>query len=87
MIFQGHMDMVCEKGAGLRQGHDPSRGWIWPSTGTLSLPRGPPWAATTASPWPWPWPCWTMRAPCPIRPIEAVITVDEETGMDGADGH
>ena len=50
------------------EGAEPVRGWIWPSTGILSMPRGPRWAAMTASPWPWRWRCWTTRA-CSILPL------------------
>ncbi len=84
VIIQGHMDMVCEKDAhcpidmttqGLDIAHDGQ--WIFAKGTTLGGDDGIAVAyalALLADP--------TIAHP----PLEVVITVDEETGMDGANG-
>lgn len=84
VILQGHMDMVCEKDAdcpldmekdGLDVTHDGE--YIFAKGTTLGGDDGIAVAYILA----------LLSDPTiPHPPIEAIITVDEETGMDGAAG-
>ena len=84
VIIQGHMDMVCEKDAdcpidmaaeGLDITH--AEGWVYAKGTTLGGDDGIAVAMGLA-----------LLADKSIAhpPIELVVTVDEETGMDGATG-
>ena len=84
VIIQGHMDMVCEKDAdcpidmeqqGLDITHDGQ--WVFANGTTLGGDNGIAVAYILAL---------LADASIPHPPIEAVITVDEETGMYGAAG-
>ena len=84
VIIQGHMDMVCEKDAdcpinmetdGLDITHDGQ--WIFANGTTLGGDNGIAVAYIMAL---------LSDKTIPHPPIEAVITVDEETGMFGAAG-
>jgi len=84
VIIQGHMDMVCEKDADCpidmaAQGLDVTHadGWVYAKGTTLGGDDGIAVAMGLA-----------LLADQTIAhpPLEVVITVDEETGMDGAAG-
>ena len=84
VIIQGHMDMVCEKDAdcpidmqtqGLDIGHDDQ--WVFANGTTLGGDNGIAVAYILAL---------LADDKIPHPPVEAVITVDEETGMYGAAG-
>ena len=84
VIIQGHMDMVCEKDAdcpidmecqGLDITHDDQ--WVFANGTTLGGDNGIAVAYILAL---------LADTSIPHPPIEAVITVDEETGMYGAAG-
>ena len=84
VIIQGHMDMVCEKDADCTidmgtQGLDVTHedGWVYAKGTTLGGDDGIGVAMGLA-----------LLADKSIAhpPLEVVITVDEETGMDGAAG-
>ena len=84
VIIQGHMDMVCEKDAdcpidmecqGLDITHDDQ--WVFANGTTLGGDNGIAVAYILAL---------LADTSIPHSPIEAVITVDEETGMYGAAG-
>ena len=84
VIIQGHMDMVCEKDAdcpidmetqGLDITHDDQ--WVYANGTTLGGDNGIAVAYILAL---------LVDETIPHPPIEAVITVDEETGMYGAAG-
>ena len=84
VIIQGHMDMVCEKDAdcpidmetqGLDIAHDGQ--WVYANGTTLGGDNGIAVAYILAL---------LADDSIPHPPIEAVITVDEETGMYGAAG-
>ena len=84
VIIQGHMDMVCEKDADCpidmaTQGLDVTHadGWVYAKGTTLGGDDGIAVAMGLA-----------LLADKTIAhpPLEVVITVDEETGMDGAAG-
>lgn len=82
VIIQGHMDMVCEKDEdcpidmatqGLDVTHDGT--WIYARGTTLGGDDGIALAYALA----------LLSSPeIPHPPLEVIITVDEETGMDGA---
>ena len=83
VIIQGHMDMVCEKDAdcpinmetdGLDITHDGE--YIWAKGTTLGGDDGVAIAYGLAL---------LADHNIPHPPLEVVITVDEETGMDGAE--
>ena len=82
VIIQGHMDMVCEKDAdcpidmavqGLDITHDGT--WIFANGTTLGGDDGIALAYALAL---------LSSTEIPHPPLEVIITVDEETGMDGA---
>ena len=84
VILQGHMDMVCEKDPdceidfatdGLDVTHDGE--WIFAKGTTLGGDDGIAVAYALAI---------LADKSIPHPPIEVIITVDEETGMDGAVG-
>lgn len=84
VILQGHMDMVCEKDEdcaidmekeGLDVTHDGS--WVYAKGTTLGGDDGIAVAYALAL---------LADKNIPHPPLEVVITVDEETGMDGACG-
>ena len=84
VIIQGHMDMVCEKDTdcpidmetqGLDIGHDDQ--WVFAKGTTLGGDNGIAVAYILAL---------LADNSIPHPPVEAVITVDEETGMYGAAG-
>ena len=88
VILQGHVDMVCEKNEGTAHdfGADPIRlvlhpdGWLRADGTTLGADNGIGVAASLAvldTP---------PTDPRPLPPIEALFTVDEETGLTGAFG-
>ena len=84
VILQGHMDMVCEKDAdcpidmatqGLDVDHDDQ--WVFAKGTTLGGDNGIAVAYALA----------LLDDPAIAHPpLEILITVDEETGMDGAAG-
>lgn len=84
VILQGHMDMVCEKDAdcpidmaveGLDVSHDKE--WVFAKGTTLGGDDGIAVAYALAL---------LADKSIPHPPLEVIITVDEETGMYGADG-
>ncbi len=84
VILQGHMDMVCEKDAdcpidmetqGLDIGHDGQ--WIFANGTTLGGDNGIAVAYAMAL---------LADRTIPHPPLEVIITVDEEIGMEGAAG-
>lgn len=84
VILQGHIDMVCEKAAdcpidmekeGLDVTHDGE--WVFARGTTLGGDNGIAVAYIMAL---------LMDKMIPHPPIEAILTVDEEIGMEGADG-
>ncbi len=84
VILQGHMDMVCEKDAdcpidmateGLDVTHDGQ--WVFAKGTTLGGDNGIAVAYAMAL---------LADKSIPHPPLEVIITVDEETGMDGAQG-
>ncbi len=84
VIIQGHMDMVCEKDEncpidmdkeGLDVTHDGT--WVYAKGTTLGGDDGIAVAYALAL---------LADKSIPHPPLEVVITVDEETGMDGACG-
>ena len=84
VILQGHMDMVCEKDAdcpinmdtdGLDIDHDGQ--WVFAHGTTLGGDNGIAVAYILAL---------LADKSIPHPPLECIITVDEETGMDGAAG-
>ena len=84
VVIQGHMDMVCEKDEactinmdkeGLDITHDGK--WVYANGTTLGGDDGIAVAFALAL---------LADKSIPHPPLEVVITVDEETGMDGATG-
>ncbi len=84
VILQGHMDMVCEKDPdcpvdmareGLDITHDGT--WIFANGTTLGADNGIAIAYALAL---------LADRSIPHPPLEVILTVDEETGMDGAAG-
>ena len=84
VILQGHMDMVCEKDEdcpidmavdGLDVTHDGE--WVFAKGTTLGGDNGIAVAYAMAL---------LADKTIPHPPIEVIITVDEETGLDGAHG-
>lgn len=82
VILQGHMDMVCDKNAdcpinmetdGLDVTHDGQ--WVFANGTTLGADNGIAVAYALAL---------LADKSIPHPPLEVLITVDEETGMDGA---
>lgn len=82
IVLQSHMDMVCEKNAGVNHDFlkDPiipilDNGWVKAKNTTLGADCGIGMAATLA-----------ILADNTLKhpPIEALFTVDEETGLTGA---
>ena len=83
IVLQAHQDMVCEKNAGVRHDFlkDPIRyeiedGWMIARDTTLGADDGIGIAAILA----------LLESDVPTGKIEAVFTISEETGMDGAEG-
>ncbi|GAB1232733.1 aminoacyl-histidine dipeptidase [Ferrigenium sp. UT4] len=84
VILQGHLDMVCQANAGTR--HDFARdaiaavvrdGWVVAEQTTLGADNGIGVALALAA----------LDAPDWIHPpLEVLLTVNEESGMDGARG-
>jgi len=82
VILQGHLDMVCVKTEGCgkdltREGPEPVTDgeWVWAKDTSLGGDDGIAVAMIFAV---------LADETLPHPPIEAVLTVDEETGMDGA---
>ena len=84
VVLQGHMDMVCEKDPdcsinmdteGLDVTHDEA--YIWANGTTLGGDDGIAVAFALAL---------LADKSIPHPPLEIIITIDEETGMDGAAG-
>ena len=82
VILQSHMDMVCEKNSDVEFDfdHDPIRthiedGWVKAEGTTLGADCGIGMAAALAL---------LLDETVPHGPIEALFTVDEETGLTGA---
>lgn len=84
VILQGHVDMVCEKRAGLSHDFlvDPIRPriegeWVYATETTLGADNGIGVAAALA----------VLEDPTLVHgPLELLFTVDEETGLTGALG-
>ena len=83
IVLQAHQDMVCEKNAGVDFNFrtDPVRyviedGWMVAKDTTLGADDGIGIAAALA----------LLESDLPTGRIEAVFTISEETGMDGAEG-
>lgn len=84
VILQGHLDMVCQANAGTR--HDFARdaiaavvrdGWLVAENTTLGADNGIGVALALAA----------LAEPDLVHPaLEVLLTVNEETGMDGARG-
>jgi dipeptidase D len=84
VILQGHLDMVCQSNAGTR--HDFERdpidaqardGWVVAEDTTLGADNGVGVALALAA----------LEEPGLVHPpLEVLLTVNEETGMDGARG-
>ncbi|GAB1234844.1 M20/M25/M40 family metallo-hydrolase [Ferrigenium sp. UT5] len=84
VILQGHLDMVCQANAGTR--HDFARdaiaavvrdGWVMAEQTTLGADNGIGVALALAA----------LEVPDWIHPpLEVLLTVNEESGMDGARG-
>ncbi|MDP2915760.1 MAG: aminoacyl-histidine dipeptidase [Candidatus Aminicenantes bacterium] len=84
VIFQGHLDMVCEKNSDIKHdfGKDPieaeiKNGWIHARGTTLGADNGIGAAACLAI---------MEDASLVHGPLEFLFTVDEETGLNGARG-
>ena len=84
VIFQGHMDMVCEKNSDIKHDFDKDpieaelkNGWIHARGTTLGADNGIGIAA-----------CLAMMEDASLvhGPLEFLFTVDEETGLNGARG-
>ncbi|MBR5820893.1 MAG: aminoacyl-histidine dipeptidase [Alistipes sp.] len=82
VILQSHMDMVCEKNSDVEFDfeHDPIRtriedGWVKAEGTTLGADCGIGMAAALAM---------MLDESVPHGPLEALFTVDEETGLTGA---
>ncbi|MDH4235023.1 MAG: beta-Ala-His dipeptidase, partial [Gallionella sp.] len=84
VILQGHLDMVCQTNAGTRHDfeRDPIRaelrdGWVVAQDTTLGADNGIGVALALAA----------LEEPGLIHPpLEVLLTVNEESGMDGARG-
>ncbi len=84
VILQGHLDMVCQANAGTRHDfeRDPIRavvrdGWVVAEDTTLGADNGIGVALALAA----------LEEPGLIHPpLEVLLTVNEESGMDGARG-
>ena len=84
VIMQGHLDMVCQANAGMRHDfeRDPIRiavrdGWVVADDTTLGADNGIGVALALAA----------MDEPGLVHPpLEVLLTVNEESGMDGARG-
>ena len=84
VILQGHLDMVCQANAGTRHDfeHDPivarvRDGWVVAEGTTLGADNGIGVALALAA----------LEEPGLIHPpLEVLLTVNEESGMDGARG-
>lgn len=84
VILQGHLDMVCQANAGTEHDfeHDPIRavvrdGWVVAEDTTLGADNGIGVALALAA----------LEEPGLIHPpLEVLLTVNEESGMDGARG-
>ncbi|HLY97073.1 MAG TPA: aminoacyl-histidine dipeptidase [Sideroxyarcus sp.] len=84
VILQGHLDMVCQANAGTR--HDFERdpidaqvrdGWVVAEDTTLGADNGVGVALALAA----------LEEPALVHPpLEVLLTVNEESGMDGARG-
>ncbi len=84
VILQGHLDMVCQANSGTQHdfGRDPIRavvhdGWVVAEDTTLGADNGAGVALALAA----------LEEPGQIHPpLEVLLTVNEECGMDGARG-
>ncbi len=84
VILQGHLDMVCQANTGTKHdfGRDPIRvavrdGWVIADNTTLGADNGIGVALALAA----------LEEPGLIHPpLEVLLTVNEESGMDGARG-
>jgi dipeptidase D len=84
VILQGHLDMVCQANAGTQHDfeHDPIRalvrdGWVVAQETTLGADNGIGVALALAA----------LEEPGLIHPpLEVLLTINEESGMDGARG-
>lgn len=84
VILQGHLDMVCQANAGTRHdfGRDPidavvRDGWVVAEDTTLGADNGIGVALALAA----------LEEPGLVHPpLEVLLTVNEESGMDGARG-
>jgi len=84
VILQGHLDMVCQANAGTVHDfeHDPIRtvvrdGWVVAENTTLGADNGIGVALALAA----------LEEPGLVHPaLEVLLTVNEESGMDGARG-
>ncbi|MDD6752104.1 MAG: beta-Ala-His dipeptidase [Bacteroidales bacterium] len=83
LVLQSHLDMVCEKNAGVEHdfAHDPIRyeirdGWMVAPDTTLGADDGIGIAASLA----------LLEDNTPTGALECLFTASEETGMDGAMG-
>jgi dipeptidase D len=84
VIIQGHLDMVCQANAGTRHDfeRDPIRpverdGWVVAEDTTLGADNGIGVALALAA----------LEEPGLMHPpLEVLLTVNEESGMDGARG-
>jgi dipeptidase D len=82
VIIQGHLDMVCQANAGTQHdfGRDPIRtvvrdGWVIAEQTTLGADNGIGVALALAA----------LEEPGQIHPpLEVLLTINEESGMDGA---
>ncbi len=84
VILQGHLDMVCEKNTGTRHDFltDPIRpvlrdGWLIAEDTTLGADNGIGVALALAA---------LEDLSLAHPPLEVLLTIDEETGMTGANG-
>jgi dipeptidase D len=84
VILQGHLDMVCQANAGTKHDfeHDPIRavvrdGWVVAEKTTLGADNGIGVALALAA----------LEEPGLVHPpLEVLLTVNEESGMDGVRG-
>ncbi len=84
VILQGHLDMVCQANAGTTHNfeHDPIRtvvrdGWVLAENTTLGADNGIGVALALAA----------LEEPNLFHPaLEVLLTINEESGMDGARG-
>lgn len=83
LVLQGHMDMVCEKGKGSRHDFDKDPielvytddGWLTANDTTLGADNGIAIAMAMVA---------ATDDEIPHPPLELLFTIDEETGLTGA---